>query len=172
MNKQFTFSIKVNGFFKKLSFTVPVEGGNVITNYFCPNALYTGEGSFISQIATPVTGETEEEFVKDCQNIVNVSNQTDDDDIFFCLGEGLFDVVSNHIKKCGRLLFQDLLLYMDCFAYLLKATGYAESEIKRVYPMVTKQIVDVTGQYVKDSYTLMPFDCSNTYRVLCKLAGQ
>jgi len=84
----------------------------------------------------------------------------------------LITVVSAHINRCGRLLFQDLLLYMDCFAYLLKATGYADSEIKRVYPIIAKQIVDLTSQYVKDSHTLIPFQVTNIYKILCRLANQ
>ena len=172
MNKQFTFSIKKNGFLQRCSFYAPSEGGFVITNNYCPNALIIGEGSFLSQFVTPQNGEAEDEFVQDCQNIVNKSNTINDNDVFFCLGQGLFSVVSAHINRCGRLLFQDLLLYMDCFAYLLKATGYADSEIKRVYPIVTKQIVDHTSQYVKDSHTLVPFIATNIYKILCRLANQ
>jgi hypothetical protein len=172
MNKQFTFSIRKNGYLQRCSFTAPVESGYVITNNYCPNALIIGEGSMLSQIAIPQNGETENEFIQDCQNIVNKSNTISDDDVFFCLGQGLMNVVSNHINRCGRLLFQDLLIYMDCFAYLLKAAGYADSEIKRVYPIITKQIVDLTNQYIKDSHTLVPFQVTNIYKILCRLANQ
>jgi len=172
MNKQFTFSIKKNGYLQKCSFAAPIENGFVITNNYCPNALIVGEGSFFSQVVVPQNGETEEEFIQDCQNIVNKSNTISDNDIFFCLGQGLITVVSAHINRCGRLLFQDLLLYMDCFAYLLKGTGYADSEIRRVYPIITKQIVDLTSQYVKDSHTLIPFQVTNIYKILTRLATQ
>ena len=172
MNKQFTFSIKKNGSLQRCAFSAPVEGGYVITNNYCPNALIVGEGSMFSQIVIPQNGETEDEFIQDCQNIVNKSNTISDNDVFFCLGQGLITVVSAHINRCGRLLFQDLLLYMDCFAYLLKATGYADSEIKRVYPIIAKQIVDLTSQYVKDSHTLIPFQATNIYKILCRLAAQ
>ena len=172
MNKQFTFSIKKNGFQQRCSFSAPVEGGYVITNNYCPNALIVGEGTLLSQIAVPQNGESEAEFIQDCQNIVNQSNTISDNDVFFCLGQGLFAVVAAHINRCGRLLFQDLLLYMDCFAYLLKATGYADSEIKRVYPIVTKQIVDQASMHVKDSHTLVPFRVTNIYKILCRLAAQ
>lgn len=172
MNKQFSFLIKVKGVIGKYSFVAPVENGFVITNYFCPNPLIIGESSFLSQIATPQQGESEGEFVQDCQNIVNKSNEICDDDVMFCLGQGLFSVVTAHINRCGRLLFQDLLLYMDCFAYLLKAVGYAEADIKHAYLFITKKIVDITNQYVKDSHTLLPFRVTNTYRILCRLTSQ
>jgi len=172
MDKQFSFFIKVKGSLGRYFFTAPAENGFVITNKYCPNALLVGEGSMFSQIVIPQSGESEYEFVNDCQNIVNKSNTIPDDDVFFCLGQGLMSVVSDHINRCGRLLFQDLLLYMDCFAYLLKATGYADSAIKGAYPVVAKQIVEVTRQYVKDSHTLLPFHNTNIYQILCRLAAQ
>lgn len=125
-----------------------------------------------SQIVIPLNEETEDELIQDCQNIVNKSNTIADNDVFFCLGQGLITVVSAHINRCGRLLFQGLLLYMDCFAYLLKAAGYADSEIKRVYPIISKQVVDLTSQYVKVSHTLIPFQATNIYKILCRLANQ
>ena len=63
MNKQFTFSIRKNGYLQRCSFTAPVESGYVITNNYCPNALIIGEGSMLSQIAIPQNGETENEFI-------------------------------------------------------------------------------------------------------------
>lgn len=125
-----------------------------------------------SQIVIPLNEKTEDELIQDCQNIVNKSNTIADNDVFFCLGQGLITVVSAHINRCGRLLFQGLLLYMDCFAYLLKATGYADSEINRVYPIISKQVVDLTSQYVKVSHTLIPFQATNIYKILCRLANQ
>jgi hypothetical protein len=64
MNKQFTFSIRKNGYLQRCSFTAPVESGYVITNNYCPNALIIGEGSMLSQIAIPQNGETENEFIQ------------------------------------------------------------------------------------------------------------
>lgn len=172
MNKQFSFSIKVNGSIGKYSFSAPVENGYVFTNYFCPNSLLQGEGNFLSQNAIPQQGETEDEFVQDCQYIVNKSNTIPTEDTFTSLGQGLMHIVCNHLDIYGRILFMDLLIYMDCFAYLLKATGFSETEIKRVYPIVTKQIVDAAIQYVKDSHTLLPFHATKYYKILCKLAAQ
>lgn len=83
MNKQFTFSIRKNGSLQRCAFSAPVEGGYVITNNYCPNALIVGEGSMFSQIVIPQNGETEDEFIQDCQNIVNKSNSISDNDVFF-----------------------------------------------------------------------------------------
>lgn len=57
MNKQFSFSIKVNGSIGEYSFNAPVENGYVFTNYFCPNSLLQGEGNFLFQNAIPQQGK-------------------------------------------------------------------------------------------------------------------
>lgn len=172
MNKTFSFRIKVNGIIGTYSFTAPCENGYVITNYYCPKALLVGEGSLISQIAIPQNGELEQEFIQDCNNIVAKANANQDPDILFCLGQAVNGVMIDHINRCGRLLFQDMLLYMDCFSYLLKSVGYADLEIKSIYPKIVKQIVDVAKNYVKDSHTLLPFHVTNIYQILSRLANQ
>ncbi len=172
MNKRFSFSIKVNGKMGRYSFTAPTEEGYVITNYFCPDSLLIDKDSPFSIMSAiiPQNGELEDEFVNDCQNIVNASNSISNNDITFCLQNGLHAVIAKHVNRCGRLLFQDLLLYIDCYSYLLKAVGYSENEIKRLYPAITKKIVDVMSQYVKDSHTLFPFHVTKFYNTLCQLA--
>lgn len=172
MNKQFSFRMKVNGTIGTYSFSVPCQNGYVITNYYCPKALLIGEDSIIFQIVVPQNGESETEFVKDCSNIVTKANANPDHDTLFCLGQAVNEVMIDHINRCGRLLFQDMLLYMDCFSYLLNAAGFVDSEIKHIYPIITKQIVDVAKNYVKDSHTLLPLHMTNVYKVLCKLANQ
>ena len=99
------------------------------------------------------------------------ANANQDPDILFCLGQAVNGVMIDHINRCGRLLFQDMLLYMDCFSYLLKSVGYADSEIKSIYPQIVKQIVDVAKNYVKDSHTLLPFHVTNIYQILSRLAN-
>lgn len=173
MNKRFSFRMKVDGVYGIHSFYAPVENGFVITNYYCPKALLVGEGTMLSQVAVPQNGETEAEFIQDCNSIVAEANAcTESDDTFYCLGQAANAIMIAHINRCGRLLFQDLLVYMDCLAYLLKAAGYADSEIKRVYPVIVKQIVDAARQYVRDSHTLLPFHVTNFYQILCRLAAQ
>ncbi|MDY2641766.1 MAG: hypothetical protein SOW01_05255 [Mediterranea sp.] len=169
MNKQFSFRIKVRGTFGNYSFVAPCENGFVITNQYCPNELLVGEGNIFAQITIPQNGESEAEFIQDCNNIVAKANNTPDNDTFFCLGQAVNGVMIDHINRCGRLLFQDLLIYMDCFAHLLKATGYNDADIKRTYPIIVKQIVDAAKDLVKDSHTLRPIQNTNLYRILCKL---
>ena len=131
MYKEFSFRIKVKGVIGTYSFSVSCENGYVITNNYCPNALLVGEGVLFSRVVTPKHGETEAEFIQDCNNIVVKANANSDNDIMFCLGQAVTGVIIDHINRCGRLLFQDLLVYVDCFAYLLKAVGFSDNEIKQ-----------------------------------------
>ena len=166
MYKEFSFRIKVKGTIGIYSFSVPCENGYVITNNYCPNALLVNESMLF---ITPKHGETEAEFIQDCNNIVAKANANPDNDIMFCLGQAVVGITIEHINRCGRLLFQDLLIYVDCFAYLLKAIGFNDTKIKHVYPNVVKQIVDGASDYVKDSHTLLPLHTTNIYQRLCKL---
>lgn len=87
--KQFSFRIKVNGSIGTYSFSAPCENGYIITNNFCPKALLVGEGTILSQIAIPQNGETESEFIQDCNNIVAKASANPDSDVFSVWAKGL-----------------------------------------------------------------------------------
>jgi hypothetical protein len=75
-------------------------------------------------------------------------------------------IVESHLRRCGRLIHTDMLLYVDCFTLLLKADGFDEDMIRKSYPAVVYNIVEVYGQYIKDHYTLQPFKTSPLYKTL------
>ena len=57
--------------------------------------------------------------------------------------DGLLKLVDAHIARCGRLLFCDLLMYIDCLAYLCYASDLmTESQILQNYASWAKLIVD------------------------------
>jgi hypothetical protein len=62
-----------------------------------------------------------------------------------------------------------MLLYVDCFTLLLKADGFDENMIRKSYPAVVYNIVEVYDQFIKDQYTLQPFKNSPLYKTLLKL---
>lgn len=70
---------------------------------------------------------------------------------------GLMAVVMDHLARCGRLIFGDLLIYMDCFSLLLEADGFSEKEIKEIYPRVTHTIVELYPDYIFNTTDLSPF---------------
>ena len=111
MDKKFKFNAVINGQHKLLTVNVPLINGGVQTNKFCPNELLTGGLSFVK----PVQGELEQEFIQDCKNIISGIQAAGQPDtrIEAFIG-GLMGVVMSHINRCGRLLFGDLLIYLDC----------------------------------------------------------
>lgn len=151
----------------RLKVTVPVENGAVMTNEYCPQELVTGGISFIRAI----NGESIEEFIADCQNQVIAMGETPNipSKMDRHIG-GLMAIVMDHLTRCKRLIFGDLLIYVDCFAHLLIADGFLESEVRAAYPRITKTIVDFYPEYVKATTDLSQFNRTPIYLILCELA--
>ena len=129
--RRFSFVAKINNKIKELSFQVPVENGGVYTNKYCPQDLLTGGISFV----TAVNGEILEEFIADCQKQVVAMEAVGQQDTLLDVHiGGLMAVVMDHLARCGRLIFGDLLIYMDVFSLLLEADGLSPDEIRNIYP--------------------------------------
>ena len=145
------------------SVEVPVENGGIRTDKFCPQDLLTGGVSIIAAI----NGESEEEFISDCQkqliamDMADAGASTVDRHI-----AGLMAVVMDHFSRCGRIIFGDLLIYMDCFSLLLEADGFTEEEIRKIYPRVARTIVDLYPGHVFNTADLSPFKGSHFDRIL------
>lgn len=66
--------------------------------------------------------------------------------------EGLLKIVDEHIRKTGRLLFPDMLMYVDCLAYLCYASDFmSEEQIRENYAMWAKYVLDNRRTYIKSS---------------------
>ena len=74
---------------------------------------------------------------------------------------GLMAAVMDHLSQCGRLIFGDLLIYMDCFSLLLEADGFSETEIREIYPRVTRTIVKLYPDFIFNTADLSPFKGSH-----------
>lgn len=99
-----------------LTMQLPSENGWVITNAFCSDRLLVGET--ILPIS-PIRRGLESEFYNDCSAIIQLASKSGKVSFNDALLEGLDCVVSAHIARCGRLIYTDLLAYVDCWAYLL-----------------------------------------------------
>lgn len=166
MERNFLFKAKIAGEVKELAFSAPVKDGFVITNKYCPAKLLTGGLPF----ATAINGESIEEFVSDCQAQVDVFSSIPDSSTKVGMHlEGLRSVVWAHINRCGRLIFGDLLIYMDCFSYLLGADGVRDEEVRSTYPRVLRSIVDECASYVKNTQDLSVFKGSQMDLLLYSL---
>lgn len=162
---QFQFKGKISGEERTLSFSVPFDfqTNSVVTNRFCPQSLLCGGIPYI----TAINGESKDEFIRDCQmqlTAMTASSVNDSrSDAHIC---GLMAAVMAHLNRCGRLIFGDLLIYMDCFSYLLWADGASEEEVKRTYPHLVKTIVDLYPGYVKSTVNLALLKDTAMYHIL------
>lgn len=167
--QNFKFVGNINGQRKELIVKAQVENGNVITNKYCPNELLTGGLNWI----TPIHGEVFDEFVYDCRKQVlameGVGVQKSLLDVHIA---GLTAVVMDHLARCGRIIFGDLLIYMDCFSLLLEANGFSSSKIIELYPRVALHIVGLYPDYVYNTVDLSPFKNSHMYMVLSNSADK
>ena len=172
--KTLEFSARICGIGKILTFDVPIEKGAAITNRFCPQELLTG-GAFtnLPDLITAVNGESLDEFISDCnmQVIGMITSSPNDTEMDAHFG-GLMAAIMSHMRHCGRLIFGDLLIYVDCFSYLLLADGFSEEEIKDIYPRITKTIVDFYPDSVKDSINLTPLKETPLYRILSNIVNK
>lgn len=152
--QEFKFRGAFHGKMKEFIFSIPMENGSVITNKYCPAELINGGINLIK----PINGESMGEFINDCQNQIDGMKSSDNGMALIDLHiAGLMTSVMDHISRCGRLIFGDLLIYMDCFSYLLEADGIEEDEIREIYPRVTRTIVELYPNYIFNTADLSPF---------------
>ena len=164
--QNFNFVGNINGQRKKLVVIAPVENGGVYTNKYCPQELLTGGLGFV----VAVNGENLDEFVKDCQKqMIAMEAAGVQKTLLDVHIAGLMGAVMDHLTRCGRLIFGDLLIYMDCFCLLLEADGFSEDEIGDIYPRVTRTIVELYPDYIFNTADLSPFKGSHFDFVLYNL---
>lgn len=146
------FQFCINGLEREI--TLQVLNGGILTSKYCPKELLTCGISYIK----PVNGEDEGDFVSDCQRQIIAMDMTKE--AVSCLDKhiaGLMAVVMDHLSRCGRIIFGDLLIYMDCFSLLLEADGYDETKIGAMYPRILRTIIDLYPDKVFNTVDLSPF---------------
>ena len=167
--KRFCFSGNIQGQYKDFIVKAPVENGGVYTNKYCPQDLLTGGISFIEAVNGEVIGE----FIADCQKQViamcaaGVTETRLDTHI-----AGLMAVVMDHLARCVRLIFGDLLIYMDGCSLLLEADGFPDEAIREIYHRVTRTIVELYPNYIFNTADLSPFKGSHFDFVLFNVSHQ
>lgn len=163
MEKNFYFKAIINGEPKFLTVKVPVSDAGVQTNRFCPDELLTGGVAFVE----PLQGELESDFIRDCLNILagTEASGRKADNIHAFIG-GLMGTVMSHFNRCGRLIFGDLLIYMDCFALLLEADGVPADRIRSIYIDVLRIIVNLYDENVLSTINLAPLRDTPMYLIL------
>ena len=146
---------------------VPYQDGIVATSEFCPTELLSGAVDLIAA----VRGESLDKFMADCRKQLHAMSKISeaDSDLDLHIG-GLMAVIMDHFSCNSRIVFGDLLIYVDCFSLLLKADGYHSDEIRTIYPRVTKTIVDLYPDYVDSTIEGTLFTGSHTKEALDNLS--
>jgi hypothetical protein len=170
--KQITCRATILGETKELVIEVPSKDGFVFTNEFCPSYLTDIDllsNTALSSYANTVQGETLDEFLYDCDTMItNLRNTKWANNRFEAYIEALFETIDQHLFRCNRIICNDMLIYVDCLALLLKTDGFSTEFIKEKYLQVVKMLIDLYGASLKDQYTLQPFKYSPLYRQVMK----
>lgn len=92
------------------------------------------------------------EFENDCRNMVNCFNNHGlnyrDSGVCYSV---LDAVVIAHIRRCGRLIFGDLLTYVSEMCELMSAMGYSTATLKVLYPNFVATSVGHHESYIKEA---------------------
>ena len=143
--RKLNFDTKILGKPRTYVVEIPYQEGIVATSEFCPTELLSGNVDLMAAIR----GESLDKFMADCRmQLLAMSKIKEvDTDLDRHIG-GLMAVVMEHLSRNNKIDFGDLLIYVDCFSLLLKAGGFDSTEIRNIYPRVTKTIVDLYPDYV------------------------
>lgn len=174
--RQFSFSATVCGKQKNFKFEIPVEQQIVTTNRFCPKEFYVRQfvrqNSPLYDAASYLQGETIDEFEQDCENLASAMCSSQFRNKWDVYRDALFKVIIAHINRFNRLIFNDLLVYMDIFSYFLYADGMSENDIKTLYPCLVNQAVNCFLKYMKDARTLLPLSQTDIVEIVEKLSKE
>lgn len=86
---------------------------------------------------------TASEVSNDFSRLVSYVNQSTHPNRTCRYIDGFFKLIDKHIARCGRLLFCDLLMYVDCLACLYYASDVmTEEQIVGMYASWVKLVVD------------------------------
>ena len=155
---RFSFSAKVCNQQKIFTFEVPSNGLFVVTNRFCPKEFLVPKNSLYNAV-TPLNGETILEFKQDCENFVNYINTSSQNISNVKMSvylDALDRLLIAHLNRCGRLIFNDFLIYLDIYSYFIFADGVIEDKVRLNYPRVAYKYLNSLKDSLKDSQTLSP----------------
>ncbi len=141
------FSADICGESRNFTVEVPYKDGIVATSEFCPTDLLSGSVNLMAA----VRGESLDKFMADCRKQLMAMSQINEveTDLDRHIG-GLMAAVMDHFSRNEKIDYGDLLIYVDCFSLLLKASGFDGEEIRTIYPRVAKSIIDLYPEYVNN----------------------
>ena len=165
--KLFAFTTNIKGVPQNIRFSLPTNASFVITNQYRPN-LFVG---FSFPLAEMQAGEDIKDFHNDCNNILTAASRSSQEGLD-ALVDGLIEVIKAHIARCGRLIFGDLMIYIDCWAHILKGGGVSEQDVRDYYSVELGILVSGFLPHIKDDSTLAPFSGTQTFRAVKQHVNQ
>lgn len=163
----FAFSSNVKGVPNRISFSLPTDSSFVISNQYRPN-LFSGA---MSPIVNMQAGEGIKEFYDDCCNILTAASRSPEEGVD-ALVDGLLAVINAHIARCGRLIFGDLMIYIDCWVHILKGAGVSDQDARDYYSVELGILLSIFLPHIKDDATLVPFSETETFRIVKQHVNQ
>lgn len=168
---QFSFFAKVCNQHKTFTFEVPTNSQGVITNRFCPKEFLVPQNSLYDAME-PINGETLLDFKHDCESMVHYINTSslNNSNIKIRVYLDAFDrLLVEHVNRCGRLIFNDFLIYLDILSYFLYADNVSEYEVKLNYPRFAFKYLNTLKDKLKDTWTLLPLAQTNMAEIIKRL---
>lgn len=150
----------------EITLCVPVMRGCIMDGELTPDFLKKGPHSQLISLQDPI------EFETDCRNFVSYINrcklQYHIDTTYYL---ALKEVVTQHIKNCGRLFFQDLITYINECCLLMKAFGFSTQRLKNeIYSQLLLLIFRDFLDYIKEGNPMtgeiVPFSSTSKFQMV------
>lgn len=149
-----SFKLYENGKYRQYSYDVPTLSNTLLPiSYVDPRKIrpFTFHDFYYYPF------EEAPDFNVDIQRLVQLINSSIKPQRINKFKDSLCTIVNEHIRRCNRVLFNDLLMYIDCLGYICLAIGEMTSyEVASEYPKWAKMLVDKYGTYVKCSSQFGP----------------
>lgn len=144
-----SFKLVENGTTKQFSIEIPTLSHPMLPfSYVDPR----GVRPYVFHDFSRYVFEEAPDFPTDFQRLVQLANSSASYSRIERFKKALLNICDEHIKRCNRLVFSDLLMYVDCMGFACLATGEMNSSnVKSNYGKWAKMVVDQRGYYVKSS---------------------
>lgn len=144
-----SFKLVENGTTKQFSYDIPTLSHPMLPfSYVDPR----GVRPYVFHDFSRYVFEEAPDFPTDFQRFVQLANTSSSYSRIERFKNALLKICDEHIKRCNRLVFSDLLMYVDCMGFACLATGEMNSStVKSNYGKWAKMVVDQRGYYVKSS---------------------
>jgi|GEM_PF-2526666 hypothetical protein len=169
--KMLSFGLKDRDSYKRLIINVSIKDGMVVTSKFTPNSFSKLiDTNDLGITSTTVHLSALDEFVSDCQFFVNILNDNaldwrKENSILMAL----IHVINDHIRRCNRIFFIDLISYVNVYCFIMHGVGFSEDQIKNSYLKLVYNIVkkwENKIMYGNPTIGVVPFSSTKMYKNL------